>query len=125
VTTAAGSSVSTTTRATGRHGTTAGATARWSSTSISGTAVSSGRYTYVGPETLTVGGRKVVTAHFRQHRILSGSQAGTQDSELWFAPDGLPVKNERKITVDSGSIVGTVTYTERASFALASLTPHT
>lgn len=95
------------------------------STSISGTAVSSGRYTYLGAETLDVGGRSVATYHFRQERTLTGSQTGNQVSELWFAHDGLPIKNERKISVDSSSIIGTITYTENATFSLASSTPHT
>lgn len=95
------------------------------STSISGEAVSSGRYTYLGAEKLDVGGRSVATYHFRQQRTLSGSQTGSQESELWFAHNGLPIKNERKISVDSSSIIGTITYTENATFSLASLIPHT
>ncbi|MGZ4675709.1 MAG: hypothetical protein ACXVJX_09200 [Acidimicrobiia bacterium] len=95
------------------------------STSIEGKAVSSGTYTYLGAEGLAVGGRTVDTDHFRQRRTLTGSQTGTQVADLWFAHDGLPVKNVRKVSVDSGSIVGTITYTEDATFSLASPTPHT
>ena len=95
------------------------------STSISGRAVSSGRFTYLGTEKLDVGGRRVDTFHFRQRRTLSGSQTGSQVSELWFGRDGLPIKNRRRISVDSGSVLGTVTYTENAEFSLVSLTPRT
>ena len=95
------------------------------STSIKGKATSSGRYTFLGAEQLDVGGRVVDTYHFRQLRTLSGGQTGTQESEFWFAHNGLPIKNTRDTSVDSSSIIGTVTYTEKAEFALVSLTPHT
>jgi hypothetical protein len=95
------------------------------STSVSGTAVSAGRMTYVGRARLTVGRRKVDTYHFRQERTMHGSQTGTQVSDLWFAPNGLPVRNERRMSVDSDSPIGSVTYTERGHFSLTSLTPRT
>jgi hypothetical protein len=39
------------------------------------------------------------------------------------ASDGLPLRNERSVSVKTGSVVGSVTYTETGSFTLVSLTP--
>ncbi|MFN8036312.1 MAG: hypothetical protein U0V73_10290 [Acidimicrobiia bacterium] len=94
------------------------------STAVSGVAHTAGPYRYVGTEQLTIGGKSVDALRFHQERTMSGSQTGTQVSELWFARDGLPLRNERKISVDTSSPIGTITYTEDANFALASLTPH-
>lgn len=93
------------------------------STSIGGVAKTAGPYRFVGTEKLTVGSRQVDANHFRQLRTMSGSQSGTQDSDVWFALDGLPLRNERKISVDTNSVLGTITYTENATFSLTSLTP--
>jgi len=95
------------------------------STSITGTATTSGRYEFLGTEKIRVGDRTVNTTHFRQRRTMSGSQSGNQVSELWFGPDGLPIRNRRNISVDSSSPLGTITYTENANFSLTSLIPHT
>jgi hypothetical protein len=107
-------------RSTMRAGDTWQQECRGSSNSVKGRVVSRGPYRYVGEETLTVGATKVKAFHFRQERTLSGAQQGTQRADVWFrTTDGLPLRNVRSVTVDTDSIVGTVTYRESGSFELA------
>jgi hypothetical protein len=97
---------------------------RGTSSGTEGEAVSSGPFTYVGEETIDVGGTQVPAHRFHQERTLRGSQTGTQTAELWFAKrSGLPLRNEREVTVHTDTIVGSSTYTERGSFRLTSLQP--
>lgn len=92
--------------------------------SVSGEAVSGGPYTYVGDETLDVGGTPVPAAHFVRERTLSGSQSGTERTDVWFATDkGLPLRMERSLRVDTDTPVGPSTYTEDGSLELTSLVP--
>lgn len=91
---------------------------------VSGEASSEGPYRYVGEETVTVGGAEVVTARFVRERTMAGAQEGTERSEVWFAVDtGLPVRNQRDISVATDTPVGASTYTERGEFELADLDP--
>jgi len=97
---------------------------RGTSQGTTGEVVSAGPYTFVGPEVLDIGGRDVDALHYRRTRELSGGQTGTEDIDLWFAADSaLPLRNERDITVRSGSLIGGVTYTETGNFTLTSMTP--
>jgi hypothetical protein len=85
-----------------------------------------GSYTFVGNATVTVGRARVAASHFHQRRTMSGSQRGTQSTDLWFArADGLPVRNVRTQTVRTDTAIGSSTYTERGSFRLISLQPRT
>ncbi len=62
--------------------------------------------------------------HYHRLRTLTGGQTGTEDINVWFdAETGLPLKNQRVITVRSDSMIGGVTYDEEGSFRLASMTP--
>jgi hypothetical protein len=55
---------------------------------------------------------------------LTGGQTGTEAGDFWFDADtGLPLRNRRVITVHSGSPIGRVTYDEKGSFLLVSMTP--
>jgi hypothetical protein len=91
---------------------------------VEGEAVSEGPYRYVGEETVEVDGVDVVTARFVRERAMSGAQEGTERSEVWFAVDsGLPVRNERAISVATDTPVGASTYTEDGGFELAALEP--
>lgn len=94
------------------------------STASDGEVTSTGPYTFVGEERLDIDGQQVTTLHYHRVRTLGGAQHGTEDVNTWFeATTGLPVRNSRVITVHSDSVLGTVTYTERGSFTLVSLTP--
>jgi len=92
-------------------------------TNVGGTTVSSGDIRFVGVEPFDVGGTTVDAFHFVQPRTISGAQRGEENSELWFAPNGLPLRNQRHIVIDSDSPIGTITYTEDGSFTLTSLEP--
>ncbi len=97
---------------------------RGTSTGSTGEVVSSGPYTFVGAERLDIGGTEVEALHYRRLRELTGGQTGTEDVDVWFdAASGLPLRNERVITVHSGSLIGGVTYEENGSFQLTSMTP--
>ena len=97
---------------------------RGTSTGSDGEVISSGPYTYVGPERLDIGGTKVAALHYHRLRTLTGGQTGTEDVNLWFdAATGLPLRNQRVITVHSSSLIGGVTYEENGSFELASMNP--
>lgn len=97
---------------------------RGTSTASDGEVTSAGPYTFVGEERLDIGGRPVTTLRYHRVRTLGGAQSGTEDVNTWFeATTGLPVRNSRVITVKSDTVVGAVTYTERGSFTLVSLTP--
>ena len=97
---------------------------RGTSSGTKGAATTTGPYTFLGDDTVDVGGTRVPAYHFRQVRTLSGSQTGNQTAELWFAKsDGLPLRNVRDATVRTDTVVGTSTYTEHGSFRLLSLRP--
>ena len=97
---------------------------RGTSSGTSGEVVSTGPYTYVGKEDLDIGGAPVEALHYHRLRNLSGGQTGTEDVNLWFDADtGLPLRNQRAITVRSSSLIGGVTYEENGSFQVASTTP--
>ncbi len=91
---------------------------------VDGVTVSAGPIEYLGEETLVVGDESVRAHHLRRMREISGAQSGEDVVDFWFAvDDGLPLRNERTITVRSGSPIGTVTFTEEGEFMLTSLTP--
>ena len=99
-------------------------TCRGTSSGTKGEAVTSGPYTFVGDDVVSVGSERVPAYHFRQVRALTGSQTGTQTANLWFAKqNGLPLRNQRDVTVKTDTVVGSSTYTERGSFQLTSLQP--
>ncbi len=87
-----------------------------------------GVITFVGRTTLLVGTTRVPVLHYVQTLKITGGQAGTQREEVWLAADTwLPVREERKITVVSPAPapINHVTYTEKGSWRLVSLTPRT
>lgn len=90
-----------------------------------GTSVTSaGTRTFVGLEELEVAGDAVPTYHYRDERTLTGDQSGTEQAEIWYsAHDGLPVRIERTVDVDTPSPFGDITYTETGTLTLTSLEP--
>ena len=97
---------------------------RGKSSGTKGEAVTAGPYTFVGDENVTVGATSVPAYHFRQVRTLTGSQTGTQRADVWFSrANGLPLRNERAVTVHTDTIIGSSTYTEHGEFHLTSLQP--
>jgi hypothetical protein len=90
---------------------------------VEGTTVSAGPMRFVGIERFDVGSRTVDALHYVQRRTISGAQRGENTSDLWFATNGLPLRNKRHITVESDSPIGSITYTEDGTFTLTSLEP--
>jgi hypothetical protein len=79
---------------------------------------------FVGVERLRVGKELVPAYHYSVERAISGSQAGRERYQMWYSVlDGLPVKTDRQVEVTSPSPIGDVTYVEKGSYALTSLTP--
>ena len=97
---------------------------RGTSSGTKGEAITSGPYVFVGDEVVVVGNARVPAYHFRQQRTITGSQTGSQTTDLWFARNnGLPLRNARVATVHTDTVVGSSTYTERGNFQLDSLQP--
>ncbi len=94
------------------------------SEAVSGTATSDGTVTVIGNETVPIDGEEVEAIHLRYRNDFSGAQTGQEDLELWLSiADGLPLRGERTVTIDSDSPVGTVTYTEEGTWSLRSTVP--
>jgi hypothetical protein len=95
-----------------------------SGTLVTATTTASGTMTDVGPETIDVGGQPVLTIHVHYDLAYTGAQTGSEKTDNWFAAStGLPVRNERHITVITDSPVGKITYTEDADLDLQTMQP--
>ena len=91
-----------------------------------GSSTTAGPAVIVGLETLTIGGTEVPAVHQRRVQQLSDSQSGQVTEDWWLAPDtGLPLRSERTYRVESGSVIGKITYSEQGSWQLTSLEPRT
>lgn len=91
---------------------------------VEGEAVSEGTYRFVGTEDIAVGDTTVAAHHFVRDRTMSGSQVGTERSEVWYAVDtGLPIRNQRSVEARTDTPIGASTYTENGEFHLASVSP--
>jgi hypothetical protein len=90
---------------------------------VDGATVSAGLVRYRGVVDVDVAGEAVPTYHLVRERAITGAQDGTEDTELWIAPNGLPVHVVRTITLESPSPVGDITYDETTDFRLESLRP--
>jgi hypothetical protein len=90
---------------------------------IEGSTTSAGGTRYLGLDEIVIGGERVQAYHLVQHRKVTGAQRGTERSEYWLAPNGLPLHEKHTITVKSGSPIGDVTYTEKTDFVLQALQP--
>lgn len=87
---------------------------------ISGTTITTGTHRFVARERVEVAGRQVDAMRFRDDRVVSGAQTGTETFDLWLSDDGLPLRGRQRIVVDSDSPIGNVTYTQEGEFALVS-----
>ena len=83
-----------------------------------------GTNTFVGLETLEVGGESISVYHYHYDRTLSGDQSGLDVFDTWFGVrDGLPIRFEHDVEVKSPSPIGDVTYIEQGSYLLTSVEP--
>jgi hypothetical protein len=82
--------------------------------------------TFIGLETLDVGGAPVETAHVHLEFEMTGSARGTSTVDFWLHPEtGLIVREERVVDTYARAVWGDVRYQEEATFHLLSLTPQT
>ncbi len=93
-------------------------------TDAEGTSVETATATFVGNETVAVGGEEVLAGGFRSDRVYSGDQLGQSRYENWYAIDsGLPVRSRWTLEITSPSPIGDVTYTESGEWTLDDLMP--
>jgi hypothetical protein len=86
---------------------------------VQGTSVSANTTIYVGPATVQTDTGPVATRHLRLITALSGQSSGGAVRDLWLTPDGLVVKEDRRVNLKVRStFVGLLTYDEEASFLL-------
>ncbi|MFN8104244.1 MAG: hypothetical protein U0U69_07255 [Acidimicrobiia bacterium] len=80
-----------------------------------------GTVTYVGPETLTIGGESVSAFHGRSDVTFTGERTGSMVEDLWLDANGLPLKrsvNQKTVGAHKSTVFG-MDYTA----TLRSLTP--
>lgn len=91
-----------------------------------GTSKMDGPLTFVGRESVGVGGKEIPTNHFKAARTYEGSQRGEAELDTWFALDtGLPLRSQWRTTVESSSPIGDVGYAEQGSWWITDLVPST
>ncbi len=84
---------------------------------------SDGTMRFAGRETVVVAGRRLAALHYAADRKLTGDQHGQEHLDMWLsAANGLPLRNDRHITVVSPAPapLDSVTYEERGHWELAS-----
>lgn len=80
----------------------------------------------LGTETIAIGGVTVEALRYRMTSELRGEVEGESRQEIWLHPDtALPLRIERFTRSEADEFGARVTYTEDATFQLASLTPRT
>lgn len=86
-----------------------------------------GTITFAGRTTVVVEGIRVPALHYTQVIRITGDQTGKQHEDLWLAANGLPLQEQRTISVVSPAPapLNEVTYTEHGSWRITSLTPRT
>jgi hypothetical protein len=87
-----------------------------------------GDITFVGRTTVRVGTTRVPALHYSRDVRISGGQTGSSQEDLWIAvDDGLPLREQRTISVVSPAPapLNHVTYSEHGQWQLTSLVPRT
>ncbi|MCW2949723.1 MAG: hypothetical protein JWN41_736 [Thermoleophilia bacterium] len=79
--------------------------------------------TFVGPETIAVGGAPTHVAFIRVISKQSGATRGGEVQHLWLLPSGLPAKFDGRLTVTTASVFGDTEFREQYAYVLASLAP--
>lgn len=94
-------------------------------TSVKGRVVSAGPYKFVGLVTISINGSHVRAAKFLRLRTDSGTQHGTERSEVWLDErTGLPLRLQQDIKITSPTPFGNSTYTQVGVFSIVSLVAH-
>ena len=102
----------------------------WSSTcsgtsnQVKGAMQTSGVLRYLGPATLSIGGKSVTAEHLQLNRTDTGAQTGDESYEMWLQKGtGLPLRLTHSIRVSTSTPIGKTTYTESGTLSLESLQP--
>lgn len=91
---------------------------------VKGVTISAGPYVFQGYTDLRVDGTSVRAAHFLRLRTDTGTQKGTERSEVWFDTlTGLPLRLDQNLRVRTSTPFGESTYTQSGSLSLTSLVP--
>lgn len=90
-----------------------------------GPVLMTGTTTVVGVDQLTIGGQKIEAVHVRETATFSRGQTGSHATEVWYGPDGMPVRVSWSETVRTPSPIGTATMTGSGQYHLVSLKPRT
>lgn len=89
---------------------------------IDGSTTSAGTDTFVGIETLDIGGEELEAYHVRGERDVTGAQTGHQTFDLWMdVRSGLPLQRSHQIEVSTDTPIGPVDYREESEWTLRSL----
>ena len=90
---------------------------------IAGVTTSTGPMRFVGVEEMRIAGEPVVAFHMQQRRRVTGGQRGTLHADVWFAANGLPLRERHTVAVSTSSPIGDIDYDETTDFSLVSLEP--
>lgn len=99
-----------------------GDTWEWTCTSGENT-MSTYKATFVGTDTMTIGGDDVEVFHTKVASTQSGDTNGTDNSEFWLTESGLPVKFSADLKVKTKSVLGETEFQEKLGYTLTSLVP--
>jgi hypothetical protein len=100
-----------------------GSTWSWTCTQDEGAAKSAYTLTFVGTETMTIGGEEVETWRSKVVSKQSGDTVGSDTSEYWLTESGLPVKWTADLKVTTQSVLGETEFREKLAYTLTSLVP--
>jgi hypothetical protein len=82
------------------------------------------KVTIEGRGTMSVGGTRVPVVHTTFQSVLTGATRGTQRQERWTdARTGLPIKLVTETDTEGDGPIGVISYTERYTLTLKSLSP--
>lgn len=99
-------------------------TCRGTNEQVEGATANVGTLTFIGLETLDIGGDQIEAAHLRRETDVSGAQSGEESGDLWIAvADGLPLRAERDVRIASDSPIGEIVYTEQGWWQLTTTEP--
>ncbi len=96
----------------------------WTSSCTDGKGVDNRTMTIKEATEIQVGTELVKVVHIEVDQVLTGENTGSTKIDYWLDPiNGQIVKYKKRISADSDSILGIVTYTEEVDLSLTSMFP--
>lgn len=102
---------------------TEGATTTWTCTQEGGKAELAYTATFLGKETIEVGGEDVETWHMKVDSTQTGDTVGSDTSEFWYAETGLAVRMKANLKTRTKSVLGETDFREQYDYTLTSMVP--